>query len=358
MMKNILIVEDEEIERNALKMIIKESNLPVTLIGEASNGEEALRLLEKHRVDLVFMDIRIPGRNGLEISKIVKEKYPSCSIIITTAHDEFELAHKAIKLNIEDYLLKPIRRNKIVESIKKFCLDKTDSTLDKYNEKIHSIISSIIQEKYLLSLTHAEELIDLIYENSSDNIQNIWTIVNQSAGIIYSDIDNFKITNKTAIKKGLLNIETNRKIYSNKYILKLHFINFIKLIIKELLDIKNKYIENTSGVSTFINIDDIIAYIHINIDQSFSLDETAKFFNISPYYLSRIFKKQTGLNFTKYISILKINISKELLAHTDMQIINIALDLGYREANYFSKVFKNIVGITPSNYREEYRSIK
>src|SRR6056297_3032036 len=346
-MKKILLVEDEEIERNALKMIIQESGLSVKIIGVASNSVEALKLLAQNSVDLVFMDIKIPGKSGLELSKIIKRDYPSCSIVITTAHDEFELAHKAIKLHVDDYLLKPIRRNKIVESIKKYCLEKSNSDFEKCNEYIDSIINEIIQDKYIASIKKSEELIDCIFEISSGNLQSIWDLVKKSANKIYAYTDNFKITDSNSIKKNLFNLENKKEIYSNKYILKLNFTNFIKSIIKELLKNKNGF----TG-----NINDIIAYININI--YITLDETSEFFNISPYYLSKVFKKETGLNFSEYISITKINISKNLLIHTDMQIVNIAIDLGYSEANYFSKVFKKIVGESPTSYREEHKEQK
>ena len=348
-MKKILLVEDEEIERNALKIIIQESGLSVKIIGVASNSVEALKLLAQNSVDLVFMDIKIPGKSGLELSKIIKKDYPSCSIVITTAHDEFELAHKAIKLHVDDYLLKPIRRNKIVESIKKYCLEKSNSNFEKCNEYIDSIINEIIQDNYTSSIKESEELIDCIFEIAPGNIQSIWDLVKKSANKIYSYTDNFEINNKNNIKKYLFYLENKKEIYSNKYILKLNFTNFIKSIIKELLKNKNGF----TG-----NINDIVAYIYININKYITLDETSEFFNISPYYLSKVFKKETGLNFSEYITITKINISKNLLIHTDMQIVNIAIDLGYSEANYFSKVFKKIVGESPTSYREEHKEQK
>jgi YesN/AraC family two-component response regulator len=346
-MKKILLVEDEAIERNALKMIIEESDLPVRIIGTASNSVEALKLLAQNSIDLVFMDIKIPGKSGLELSKIIKEDYPSCSIVITTAHDEFELAHEAIKLHVDDYLLKPIRRNKIIESIKKYCLEKNNSDIEKCNKYMDSIINDIIQDNYISAIKKSEELIDCIFEISSGNLQIIWDLVKKSANKIYSYTDNFQITNKNRIKKNLFYLENKKEIYSNRYILKLNFTNFIKSIIKELLKNKNGF----TG-----NINDVIAYIYININKYITLDETSEFFNISPFYLSKIFKKETGLNFTEYISITKINISKKLLINTDMQIVNIAIDLGYNEANYFSKVFKKIVGKSPTAYRQEHES--
>jgi YesN/AraC family two-component response regulator len=78
---------------------------------------------------------------------------------------------------------------------------------------------------------------------------------------------------------------------------------------------------------------------------------------MSSYYLSKIFKKETGVNFVTYLTERKIEIAKDMLANTDVPIINIALDLSYHEPNYFSKVFKKSTGMTPTEYRKERRGI-
>jgi two-component system response regulator YesN len=69
--------------------------------------------------------------------------------------------------------------------------------------------------------------------------------------------------------------------------------------------------------------------------------------------MSKLFKKKTGTNFVEYVSSRKIDLSKEMLTHTNMRILNIALELGFNEPNYFSKVFKKSVGLTPTDYRNK-----
>jgi YesN/AraC family two-component response regulator len=85
------------------------------------------------------------------------------------------------------------------------------------------------------------------------------------------------------------------------------------------------------------------------------LDQVGEYANMSSYYLSKIFKKETGVNFVTYLTERKIEIAKDMLANTDVPIINIALDLSYHEPNYFSKVFKKSTGMTPTEYRKEKR---
>ena len=99
------------------------------------------------------------------------------------------------------------------------------------------------------------------------------------------------------------------------------------------------------------NIEDILNYIDRNCHKDISLDQVGEYANMSSYYLSKIFKKETGVNFVTYLTERKIEIAKDMLLNTDVPIINIALDLSYHEPNYFSKVFKKSTGMTPTEYR-------
>ena len=83
--------------------------------------------------------------------------------------------------------------------------------------------------------------------------------------------------------------------------------------------------------------------------------DVANHVNISTYYLSKIFKKEMGVNFITYVTDRKMDLAKEMLVNTDIPVLNIALDLAYNEANYFSKAFKKKTGLTPSEYREKYK---
>ena len=88
-------------------------------------------------------------------------------------------------------------------------------------------------------------------------------------------------------------------------------------------------------------------------DPCFSLSTVSEHFHLSHKYLSSIFKKHTGENFTTYIRNLKIEKSKELLANTSKSLKDIAVSCGFTDYYYFSKVFKQTVGISPTDYRKE-----
>jgi len=342
-MCKILLIEDEAIEREALKIIISEYFQNAEIVGEASNSDDALKLIDSREFDLVFMDIKIPGLSGLELSKYIKDNYPQRSIVITTAHDEFEFAHAAIKIHVDDFLLKPIRKEKIKEAIEKYGKPSNSRNLNKYDHFINEISNDLIKNNYIDAIPRSQELIELIYSLNTSNIQQIWLKTIESSEKILVTAKTLNINNFASIERRLIALKRNREMYSNKYLATQKFLEFIRSIFKELLLEKKGF----TG-----NINDILSYIEINIKKNVSLEDLSSYYNISPYYMSKLFKKETGINFIDYISKRKINLAKEMLEFTDMSIINIAIELGYNEPNYFSKVFKKSTGMSPTNFRK------
>lgn len=108
-----LIVDDERLAREEMKNVLKDF-VEIEVIGEAQNGEEALRLIDELSPDLIFLDINMPGMNGFELLKSL-DFIPN--VIFVTAYDEFAI--KAFEVSALDYLLKPIDPDRLAEAIAK-----------------------------------------------------------------------------------------------------------------------------------------------------------------------------------------------------------------------------------------------
>src|ERR1700686_5435782 len=92
----VMVVDDEEIARRFLKMCIDWNDIGMCVVCEASNGSEALDLIEKFNPEIIFTDIHMQFMDGLELSRIVAERYPHIRIGILTAYKEFEYVEKGI----------------------------------------------------------------------------------------------------------------------------------------------------------------------------------------------------------------------------------------------------------------------
>ena len=119
-MLNIMIVDDSTIIRKALKIKLEE--MGHTIVADAKSGKEAVALYSEHLPDLVTMDITMPIMNGIEALKLIKKKYRDARVIMVTSHGEEKLVMEAISSGAKGYILKPITKEKLEESIEKLCL--------------------------------------------------------------------------------------------------------------------------------------------------------------------------------------------------------------------------------------------
>jgi len=114
-----LVVEDSRLARKEIVQILKEMEV-FEMIHEAENGEDAKAMLEKHHPDVVFLDIHLPGMNGFEFLESL-DQIPK--VIFTTAYDEYAI--KSFDYNAIDYVLKPIKKERLEKAIAKLGLEKT-----------------------------------------------------------------------------------------------------------------------------------------------------------------------------------------------------------------------------------------
>lgn len=118
-------------------------------------------------------------------------------------------------------------------------------------------------------------------------------------------------------------------------------------ITAELIE-SRKQIQNASGM-----MPKVVDFLELNYMRKISQQECADYFHLNKDYLSRAFKKHTGVGMAKYLNNIRIRKAKELLKSTDLQVMEIADQVGYFDAKYFSRQFKLATGMTPAQYRQE-----
>ncbi len=145
-MLKVFLVEDESIVREGLRDNIPWEQYGYQFMGEASDGEMALPMIRKLQPDVLITDIKMPFMDGLSLSKIATQEIPGIKIIIISGYDEFEYARQAIRVGVEQYLLKPITRNALQkvlleirekienEQEQKNYLEKFQKEMDEYEQ--------------------------------------------------------------------------------------------------------------------------------------------------------------------------------------------------------------------------------
>ncbi|MCI7607936.1 MAG: response regulator, partial [Enterocloster clostridioformis] len=141
----IILVDDEEEVRQSIIRKIDWRGAGFCVVGDAENGEEALEKVEALEPDLILTDIRMPFMDGLSLAERVRQKYPSVKIVIFSGYDDFEYAKQAIKLNVTEYILKPVNVEELTAILKRI-----KSNLDDEIEQKRNV--SLLRENYIRSL--------------------------------------------------------------------------------------------------------------------------------------------------------------------------------------------------------------
>ena len=181
-MLNAIIVDDEEFARSSLYFLLQQNCESVNIIGIAKSVSEARSLLSTHNVDLIFLDIAMPGENGFEL--IPQVQNTNASVIFTTAYDQYAL--KAIKANALDYLLKPIDIDELKEAVNKALkyinLNKAENNR---NESLKNLANDLSVDKTAIkkiTLPSAQgyKLIDIddIVHIEADSNYSVFNLVN------------------------------------------------------------------------------------------------------------------------------------------------------------------------------------
>ena len=154
----IMLVDDEEEVRKSIIRKIDWSAAGFEVIGDAENGKEALEKIDQIEPDVVLTDIRMPYMDGLSMAEAIRQRHPSIKIVIFSGFDEFEYAKKAIKLNVIEYILKPVNVEELTAILKRI-----KNNLDEEIEQKRNV--SLLRESYVKNLPIIREhfLNDLIH---------------------------------------------------------------------------------------------------------------------------------------------------------------------------------------------------
>ena len=154
-MHNILLTDDEQIVVDSLAMILTKNFEGQITLFSASSGTKALEIVRSTPIDIIFMDIHMPGMNGLETISLIKQINPNIVIIILSAYDQFQYAQEAINLGAFKYLTKPVNRNLIAQTARE-AMNAVDSERGKLTDSIQlrqklSVVSTMVESDFIYS---------------------------------------------------------------------------------------------------------------------------------------------------------------------------------------------------------------
>lgn len=209
-----LIVDDEYLSRFVLKTIINKKISSLKIAGEAENGRQAIEKSRELKPDLIIMDVKMPGINGMDAANEILNEFPDISILILTAYDNFEYIKRALDLGVKGYILKPVKEEDVVEKVNK--------VLGDIGERVNKVgIKEQIENKFkvIKPLIESELISSFISGNFDvDKVENYISFLQEeitsgyfmlvSPGQNYSRDINESIRNRI-LKEKILNIAGN-----------------------------------------------------------------------------------------------------------------------------------------------------
>lgn len=519
-MFSLLIADDEALEREGLELMIRHLLPDTFTFLHAENGRRAIQLTEEERPDFIFMDIKMPGIQGLEAVRQIKATNPLTKIVMITAHDYFSYAKEGLVLGVRNYLLKPARREEVMdvlqlliaekeeerrfrnqqlelqerlsqllplaenelalllmlESVQEVELEQLAGLLNLqwnrgyamvlsfskhsrkeweefqlakrgvyeavkqfakpnlsciagpmigyqmalfipffpersgYSQRVISLdwgerLRSFVEERFKLSLSvgigsiregwdgisrsYREAVRVCADDNDMTCVRHYEDITQSSGQKIISLDDEKKLMDallrhdkqETAERFGMLYELLEQSEPRPFATLRGEVIGLLLFLCRgiqseeggELVASLNALEDSVSfrrGAQAWLDslIDGLqekrersrshvlqraLFYIGQNYKEEISMEQTAEYVNLSPHYFSKLFKQHADENFIDYVTRLRMNEAKLLIMEERLSLKEICYEVGYKDPNYFSRVFKKATGITPSEYRQQ-----
>ena len=401
-MLRVIIVDDEKITREGLIEFVNWNKLGYQVVGQASDGLEGLKLAQEVNPHLAICDVRMPHMQGTVMAEKILETNPNCRIVFLSGYSDKDYLKTAIKLNAVDYLEKPVNIMEFSTLLKQV---KSSIGLEAESLATHkglverielgnqylldSIIERIIYKKHI-DKENLKSLLNHMHINFPFNsIYRIVTVKETNVENLIKIISKLKHECKRKNLTMLIGMKDLEIIIIHAHTIEIDIISeFYNTIFEELNDDnplkveagignkvyqledvglsyrasieaiewhgfknKNKLVHSDENRTTSI-IRDIEKYISTNYSENLTINSIAEKIYLTPQYLCKIYKKETGNTINNYITDLRMEKAVNLLHIRNLKLYEIADKLGYRDANYFARVFKKYYNVNPSEYRE------
>jgi two-component system, response regulator YesN len=380
-----LIVDDEKNVRKVMRQLGEWESVGINEVLEATNGIEALEIIEKEKPGVIFTDIKMPKMSGLQLIERLNQHSYTGKVILVTGYDDYTFMRKAIQLNSFDYLLKPIDPEafqqvltKVVDSLEAE-QEENEEILAEAKKLRHSqLMTSLCLNEgtdtaFLHSIIPEAEEIDftLLYfyqghqpDPCINELSNELQARNMGATFTFQGEENLYIVLTAKHQWVYVERWISENISIPIRLVQDSFSSFNQIpevfhgLLTALKGNQYRAIRQVDELEALKRMQEIVAYVEDYYMEDISLQKLSKMFFLTREHISRKFKKETGMTLSKYVTNLRVRQAKQWLLETAETIHSISLMLGYQDEKYFSKLFKKVVGLTPFEYRALYANVR
>jgi two-component system response regulator YesN len=391
----VLIADDEVIIREGIRDAVKWDALDMEICAEAEDGEEALELAERHGVDVMLVDLNMPIMHGLELIRLIRERLPSCLVVIITGHDEFEYARQAIRLGVQEYVLKPTNPGELTQIMsrvrerlereeklnaymeaaaaqirknlpllrERFCMEWMEGALgrDEIAEQLRFLDLPDRLPESVMAIRWPELDMSQSPRNESERQLMLYAIENVTSELL-GEAEHLIFRDSTGLILMIVWDDVPPALASG---IEQAVQQYLKLTVQVRLEPAGQDLAEVGAalrrariaVCREARLSPIVRRARALIRQRFadpelSLEAAAAELHVSPVYLSRILKQELGAPFNSLVTMMRMEKATRLLTGTDLPIHEIAESVGYVSQHYFSTAFKKMFGVSPNQYRK------
>ena len=358
-MYKVLLVDDDESTLFGLRQFKNWESCGFTIEAEARDGVGALEKLTEKDFDLAITDIRMPGMDGLKFLSKLKARNLDICLMIMSTYNDFEYAQQGIRIGIFDYIMKPIDDNVLSKALTrvKMHLDEKNYLQKRRNEEKQMLFEDNL--RFFYPKDQERKLIDLMMigdykaiDEASSTCLELFNLTNQDlvkTGIL---LKKMLLKFREEINKSFPWLGTLEEIVFNETLIPVESIDALKAkflsCINTMLEIIKKYeLHRPDSV-----IGTTCRYVMEHVEENIKLDDIANEVHVSKDYIGKLFKQKTGNNFIDYVTKVKMEHAKYLLATGEYKNYQVSEMLGYSSSDYFCRLFKGYTGYTPIEFKK------
>ena len=340
-MSQVLLIDDELLVIEAIKRNVDWKSCGVSEVFLCDNGFQAQQILVEHEIDLVISDIQMPGMDGLDFGKWLKDSYPDTALLYLSGYAEFEYARTAMTLGAEDYILKPVNYPVLQKKVKTVvaALEQERKRKLKIDFKIWAKLLNEGDTQQLEA--RVESAIASFSADGQIDPELLQNLYNHFAQTVYSYVDEAYES-----RFVLLQDEKLRALKANA----LRSVENYRSYYRSLLERIREFQEAEQSKDVMLSVK---KYIDSHIGEKITRTELADLIFYNENYLSRRFREVVGCSISTYITEKRLAVSKRLLTQTSLSVSEIGEKVGYETTAYFIRIFKQQTGKTPNEYRKE-----
>lgn len=353
-MYKIILIDDDADTLAAIAGHFSWGEMGMELVATAENGIAGLQAIEEQKPDIVVIDIRMPGMDGLSVIQQVRQQELYPYFIIISAYADFEYAQTALRLFVCDYLLKPFSPDDLeaalAKAVKELELRIPERVLLRYG---FPLLGSAAQR---YPAQHEKAITENLYAARKEVLGAALNAFVTQAFAHNNREDALACVSKlySVIVQPL--VERGRYLsgtplegvrWESKDLAgSVH--QFLAGILEETYALLHS--EPTTNPAIIAAQD----YIHGHLLDKLTLDVVARAVHITPNYLSSLFTKTLGVSFVGYVNQLRVGQAQELLKDPRTDPSRVAEQVGFSDGKYFTQVFKQRTGYTPQQYRRRF----